>query len=115
MRYRRDIPRGDRQLIAETVDHVIDHLRGAADPHDDPTQIERDRVNIEILDHVDGDPNLISVIGELDAAPVVHYLSPDFDPSTDYPEIKFKPYTEPARGHYADAKAFDQWRDENPR
>lgn len=78
MRYRRDIPDGDKQLLDQTIAHVIEHLSGAAHPQDDPTP--HSLIDMQVVNHVDGDPDLVSVIGSLDVAPVAPYLRSDFDP-----------------------------------
>jgi hypothetical protein len=114
MRYRRDIHRGDQDLLRLTVAHVVEHLLGAADPYDDPSR-SKHLVNMQVIDHVDGDPEVVSVIGALDVAPCAPYLEPDFDPSLDYPFITFLPYEEAGNDRFADKPAFLTWRDENPR
>lgn len=111
IRYRRDIPAGDDHLINETIAHVSEHLRGAADPNDDPFLVDSDLVDVRVVPHVDGDEDLVSVIGVLDAAPVASYLHPDFDPSLDHPDIVFIPYDESVNNRFHDYAAFTQWQE----
>lgn len=113
IRYRRDIPGGDEQLISDTVQHVSEHLRGAANSYDDPYLIDSDLVDVRVVSHVDGDESLVSVIGSLDAAPVASYLQPDFDPAADHPDIVFVPYDEPDNSRFFDYAAYMEWQRES--
>jgi hypothetical protein len=54
---------------------------------------------------------MITVIGEIDGEPDAPYLRPDFDPTTDHPEIKFTPYEEIDRGRYADYNALHRFQE----
>lgn len=95
MRYRRDVARGDWPAIASEVEHVRAHLSSVADADDDP-ETNADDVRIEVVDHVDGDLALVSVIGELDAEPNAPYLRPGFDPDADQ-RWTFTRYSEEGR------------------
>lgn len=79
MRYRRDVPRDDQAAIDSETEHVRDHLAAVADADDDPAT-RREDVVITVVDHVDGDPNVVSVIGFLNAEPNAPYLRPDYQP-----------------------------------
>lgn len=103
MRYRRDVPRGTD--LSEVTSHVVEHLAGAVNPNDDPAD-RRTEVRVEITDHRDGKPGMVSVIGGIDGKPNAHYLRPDFDPATDHPEIIFQPYEEPGNDRFADREAL---------
>lgn len=82
MRYRRDVSRDDQFAIDAEIAHVRAHLASVADSDDDPTTHAGDVV-VRVTDHVDGDPALVSVIGELDAEPDAPYLKPGYDPALD--------------------------------
>ncbi len=108
MRYRQDVPRGtDLDLVCA---HVRDHLAGAVHPDDD-LRAYADAVRIAELDHVDGDSDRVSVIGEVDGEPDAPYLRPGYDPAADHPEITFRPYEEPHLGHGADHDALQRFRE----
>jgi hypothetical protein len=102
MTYRRDVPRDDRAAIDVELAHVRDHLAAIADANDDPNN-HREWVRTRIVGHVDGDANLVTIIGELNARPVAPYLRDDYDPAADHPDIAFRPFGE------HDADAFAAW------
>lgn len=82
MRYRRDVPRDDQGAIDAETEHVRAHLSACCDPDDDPdTRV--DEITIAVTDHVDGDPALVSITGEIDAEPVAPYLRDDYDPGAE--------------------------------
>lgn len=112
MRYRRDVPR-DTDDAASTVEHVVAHLAGAVHPGDDPGACHQE-VTVSVVDHLDGDPDVVSVIGELDAEPDACYLRDSYDPATDHPGITFRPYSEPHLGHAADHDALAAFRARKP-
>lgn len=82
MRYRRDVPRDDQTAIATEIEHVRAHLSACCDPDDDQDALAS-RVAITIEDHVDGDPELVSITGEIDAEPIAPYLRDDYDPDAE--------------------------------
>lgn len=90
--YRRDVPTDDRAAFDATVKHIRAHLSAIADPDDDPRRFAR-QVRISVTAHSD-DPSVIAVVGELDEAPRAAYLSGDYDPELDHPEIAFQRYEE---------------------
>lgn len=92
IRYRRDVPTDDRAAFVATAAHIRAHLSAVADPDDDPRRFAR-QVQISVEAHPD-DPHVMSVIGELDATPRTVYLSDDYDPEIDHPEITFQRYEE---------------------
>lgn len=100
--YRRDVPGDDANAITAETEHIRDHLAAVADADDDPAT-HRGSVQIHVVDHVDGDPQLVSIIGFLRAVPDAPYLRADFDPAADHPEIAFQPFGE------HDADAFAAW------
>lgn len=79
MRYRRDCT---TEAIDATVAHVRDHLASVADPDDDPSA-HADDVLVSVVAHVDGQPGLVSVIGELDTEPSAPYLRPGWTSEQD--------------------------------
>lgn len=79
MRYRRDVPVNSRAAIDAETAHVRAHLSAVTHPDDDPNA-RADEVSIEIVAHVDGDPALVSIIGQIDAEPDAPYLHEDYDP-----------------------------------
>lgn len=115
MRYRRDLPRAlvDAEgpaLTEQVCAHVADHLWGAASPTDVKEDIPgRPLVHLALADHPD-DPNMISIVGEIDAEPDAPYLRPGFNPADDHPEIRFLPYENPEAGQHIDAAAWAAWR-----
>lgn len=108
MRYRQDVPR-DADLDA-AAEHVRMHLAGAVDHNDDPSR-RQDDVVVNVIDHVDGNVDLVSVIGEIDGEPDAPYLRPDFDPLADHPDILFTPFEQPHLGRRADVSLFALFRD----
>lgn len=80
MRYRRDVPRDDPDVIEATILHVREHISACCDPDDDEHALA-DAVRIEVTEHVDGDPALVSIIGEIDAQPDAAYLRSDYQPT----------------------------------
>lgn len=84
LRYRRDVPADDPDTITTETEHVRVHLAAIADTDDDPTT-HADDVTVRVVDHIDGDPALVSIIGELDATPDAPYLRDDYDPDTEPP------------------------------
>jgi hypothetical protein len=94
MRYRRDVRRDEPpEAIAAETEHVREHLAMVADYDDDPTTHAADVV-VRVLDHIDGDPELISIVGELDAEPDAPYLRPGYDPDADDDGLRFTRYSE---------------------
>ena len=93
MRYRRDLPDADPDVIAETVEHVREHLAAVADPDDDPAGL-LDEVTVGVFAHADGG---VSVLGELDADPVAPYLDPGYNPAADDDGTTFHRYSEDGR------------------
>jgi hypothetical protein len=81
LRYRRDTS-NQPDAIDATAAHVRDHLAAVADLDDDPTTYT-DQVQLTVGPHVDGDPDLVTIFGELDADPAAPYLRDDFDPEHD--------------------------------
>lgn len=77
MRYRRDVARDDRDAIEAETLHIRAHLSACVDPDDDE-HAHADAVRILVTDHADGDPDLVSIIGEVDAEPDAPYLHPDY-------------------------------------
>lgn len=76
--YTQDIPRGDAEMTAEVIDHVVAHLSAVAAEDDDP-ETNGDDVVVTVLDHPD-DPSMVRIVGTLDAEPSAPYLQPDYDP-----------------------------------
>lgn len=112
MHYRRDASR-DADLD-EVARHVVEHLAGAVDPDDNPGK-RRTEVRVKITDHLDKDPGMVSVVGEIDDLPNAPYLRPGFDPGTNYPEITFQPYEKPESGCFADREALARFHAEEGR
>lgn len=112
MRYRRDVPR-DTDLN-EVARHIVEHLAGAVDPDDNPGD-RHTEVRVKITNHLDNDPGIVSVVGEIDDRPNAPYLRPGFDPATNYPEITFQPYEEPENGCFADREALARFHAEEDR
>ncbi len=110
MRYRRDAPRDDQAAVDAETEHVRAHLSACATPDDDPDARAED-VHLEVTAHVDGDPNMVSIVGEINAEPIAPYLRDDYDPSTEMP-MWFVPYEERDQGHHYDRKALASWRAE---
>lgn len=106
MRYRCDVPRGsDLTAVAR---HIVEHLAGAIDPDDDPGE-HREEVHVGVYEHIDGDPDMVTVIGEIPGLPDAPYLREDYDPAADHADIAFKPYSEPELGHFADQEALGRF------
>lgn len=82
VRYRRDVPRDDQAAIDAETEHVRAHLSACCDPDDDENA-RADEVTITVTDHVDGDPALVSITGEIDTEPVAPYLADDYDPDVE--------------------------------
>lgn len=82
MRYRRDVSADDEAAIDAEKVHVRAHLSACVDSDDDP-DARGDDVKIEMLAHVDGNPNLVSIIGEIDGEPEAPYLRKDYTPDDD--------------------------------
>lgn len=112
MRYRRDVPRDDDgagfSAIAAETEHIRAHLSACCDPDDDQDALA-DQVSVTVADHVDGDPTMLSLIGEIDAEPVAPYLRDDYDPDAEAP-VEFTPYEDPDSGLRYDREAFAAWR-----
>lgn len=81
LRYRRDVP-ARQEMIDPTIEHVRDHLAAIANSDDDP-RVRRDEVRISVGPHVDGDPDLVTILGELDAEPDAPYLRDGWTPEQD--------------------------------
>lgn len=93
MQYRRDVRAAEGpHVIRAEREHVREHLAMVADYDDDPTT-HADSVIVEIVPHVDGDPEMYSIIGTLDAEPDAPYLRVGFDPAADT-EFVFVRYAE---------------------
>lgn len=112
MRYRRDVPADDRAAIDAETEHVIAHLSSCCDPDDDEDAL-RDQVSVEVVAHVDSDPALVSIVGQIDAEPDAPYLRDDYDPAAETP-VAFTPYEEPEQGHHHDPDALAAFREERP-
>lgn len=115
MRYRRDIPtalldeRGI-ELSHEVIHHIVEHLLGAAHPHDDPRGFGvGDAPLVTVYREDDLSPGHVSFIGEIDAEPNAPYLKPGFDPAADHPEIAFQPFEDIPAGLVADHDAYLRW------
>lgn len=67
-------------MINATVAHVCAHLSAVADPDDNP---KAHAVHITIGPHADGDPGLVTILGELDAEPNAPYLRDGWTPEQD--------------------------------
>ena len=80
MRYRRDVPRDDPAAIDAEIEHVRAHLSACATPDDDPDARAGD---VYLTAHADGDPNMVGIVGEIDAEPIAPYLRDDFEPDDD--------------------------------
>jgi hypothetical protein len=106
MRYRQDVAPGTD--VPEIARHIVEHLAGAVDPHDNP-QHGRHEVRVAISPHEDLHTDLITIIGEIDGEPDAPYLRPGFNPAADHPEITFIPYEEPDLEHYADQAAYSAY------
>lgn len=91
--YRRDVRAEDQAVIDETVRHVREHLLSIVASDDDPNTTSAD-VKIWAEAHRDGDPGLVSVMGQVDAEPSAPYLSADFDADDDHGDIRFRRYRE---------------------
>jgi hypothetical protein len=111
MRYRQDVAPGTD--IPEIARHIVEHLAGAVDPHDNP-QHGRHEVRVTVNPHEDLHTNLTTIVGEIDGEPDAPYLRPGFNPAADHPEIAFTPYEEPALGHYANRAALRVFREFQP-
>lgn len=85
-----DLDDFDTALI-DTVDHVRGHLSSCVDPDDD----EENRMNEVTISYDQSDAGCL-VTGSIDADPVAHYLSDDFDPLAD-DEFEFIRYSEVGR------------------
>jgi hypothetical protein len=113
VRYRRDIACDiDVETRKNVIQHIVEHLYSVIDPGDDPASdlATQTPVTIEVVDHVDGDPNLMSIVGTVDADPVASYLSSDFDPDSDASDIAFCPYEEPDKNRLHDSSEFSRWK-----
>lgn len=107
MRYRRDVPRGTD--LVEVSRHIVAHLAGAVTAASgDPGEAAED-VRVNVYEHIDGDPEMVTVIGEIPSEPDAPYLRPDFNPDADHPEIAFRPYEEPELGRFADHEALGRF------
>jgi hypothetical protein len=117
MRYRRDIPlelvEADPDVFQQVARHIALHLLGAVDPHGDPTGGPGHPL-ITLYREDDLTPGMVSLIGEVDAAPNAPYLRAGFDPATDHPEIGFTPYENPAVKQYYDRAALRVFREFRP-
>lgn len=107
MRYRQDVPRGTD--LTQVARDIVAHLAGAVDLHDDPTGDVREEVEVKVYEHIDGNPDMVTVIGEIPAQPDAPYLREDYDPRTDHADIEFKPYEEPELGRFADSEALGRF------
>lgn len=110
MKYRRDVPRDDQPAIDAETAHVRAHLSACCDPDDDADARAGD-VTVTVAEHVDGNPYLVSIIGEIDAEPDAPYLRDDYDPDAEAP-VEFVPYEEPDNDFHYDRQALEAWRAE---
>lgn len=79
MRYVRDIPADSSDAAREAEEeHVRAHLAAVADADDDPATRAAD-VGVWTIEHPER-PDLLRIVGELDAEPDAPYLRPGFDP-----------------------------------
>lgn len=101
MRYRRDVPVNDTAALVATAGHIRAHLSAVADPDDNPKRFNS-RVRMDVDSGADTGSGVIALVGELNAQPRAVYLTDDYDPDTDHPEITFQPYEEPELGHFAE-------------
>jgi len=108
MRYRRDVPASDQSAIDVEIEHVRAHLSACTTPDDD-SDANAAFVNVAITSHLDGDPDMMSIVGEIDAEPIAPYLSDDYDPAAELP-VRFRPYEEPDQDHHYDREALTAWR-----
>jgi hypothetical protein len=93
MRYRRDVPRDDQAAILAEAAHVRAHLSACCHPDDDEDALAG-QVTVTATAHPDGDPELVSVVGEIDAEPDAPYLREGYDPGADT-EHEFHRYSGP--------------------
>lgn len=77
MRYVRDVPKDDEHALEAEREHVVAHLSAVTATDDDPTT-NADDVRVFVTTHPD-DPELLRIVGELDAEPWADYLRPGFD------------------------------------
>jgi hypothetical protein len=95
MRYRRDVPRDDQDAIDAETAHVRAHLSACCDPGDDEdARADEVTVTVTVVDHVNGHPYLVSIVGEIDAEPDAPYLREGYDPDADT-EHEFRRYSGP--------------------
>lgn len=107
MRYRQDVPRGAD--LTQVARDIVAHLAAAADPNDDPHGDAREDVVVNVYEHIDGDPDMVTVIGEISAQPDAPYLRTDYDPAADHAGIEFKPFEQPELGRFADPDALGRF------
>lgn len=77
MIYTRDVPRNDKKALEGETAHVIAHLSAVAS-EDDDSETNADDVRVVVVSHPDN-PDLIRIVGTLDAEPKAPYLEPDYD------------------------------------
>ena len=85
--YTHDVPDIDA-LVEEGVEHVRAHLSAVADADDDP-ETNADDVVIEVTRHPE-QPDVMRIVGTLDAEPVAPYLDPDYDPYANVDPVLFE-------------------------
>ncbi len=76
--YARDVPRDDAEALEAEKAHVVAQLSAIAEEDDDP-ETNADDVQVFVRNHPD-DPDLVRIVGLLDAEPNAPYLRPDYDP-----------------------------------
>jgi hypothetical protein len=108
VKYRRDVPRDDQEAIDAETGHVRAHLSACCDPDDDETALA-EHVTVTVVEHPDGHPYLVSIVGEIDAEPDAPYLRDDYDPDAE-PPVEFTPWEDPESGFRYDREAFAAWR-----
>lgn len=96
MRYRRDVRHDDLAAIVAEWEHIVAHLSSIAAEDDDP-ETNADDVRVTIGAHVDGDPEMVSILGTLDAEPNAPYLREDYNPAADDDGTPFPRYSERGR------------------
>ncbi len=76
--YARDVPRDDAEALEAAKAHVVAQLSAIAEEDDDP-ETTADDVQVFVRNHPD-DPDLIRIVGLLDAEPNAPCLRDDYDP-----------------------------------
>lgn len=73
-----DVPRGDAEALAVEKAAVVAYL-SAATTEDDNVETNADNVVVHVTDHPD-DPDMVRIVGTINAKPVAPYLRPGYDP-----------------------------------